>query len=237
MGDTDTPDFNKARGFLIGFSVVVLLLWFFGADMTRFKLLGNEVDLRENILHVWGVIGISNFYLLLRFFQRIPRRGLRFDEQMHTLLDECLITVCRLRDKGKAFKAAALDAESDGDKLVKLKMTGYLPYRIQLEEEKDRGEYAPTGPWDYQFPNRARVEFTLTRTITSEGRSGISRGGAGYESNPPKTLYRAAVLYVFVKGAIVHSWFTDNIWPLLIGAIATALALANWLKINHFFLS
>lgn len=236
MGDTDTPDFNKARGFLIAFSVVVLLLWFFGADMTRFKLLGNEVDLRENILHVWGVIGISNFYLWLRFFQRIPRRGLRFDEQMHVLLDECLISVCRLRDRGSVFKAAALDAESEGDKLVELKMKGYMPFRTQLEQEKDRGEYAPTGPWDYQFPSRARVEFTLTRTINSEGRVRFSHGGSGHESNPSKTLYRATVLYVFVKGAIVHSWFTDNIWPLLIGGVATVLALTDWLKINHFFL-
>ena len=33
MGETDTPDFNKARGYLIGFSTVVLLLWYFGADL------------------------------------------------------------------------------------------------------------------------------------------------------------------------------------------------------------
>ncbi|MDR6961425.1 hypothetical protein J2W43_005438 [Pseudomonas brassicacearum] len=237
MGDTDTPDFNKTRGFLIGFSVVVLLLWFFGADLTRFKLLGNEVDLRENILHVWGVIALSNFYLWLRFFQRIPRRGLRFDEQMHVLLDDCLITACRFRYKSDAFKIAGLDVESDGDKLIKVKMSGYMPYRTELDQEKDRGEYGPTGPWDYEFPNRARVQFSFTKTIMSGEQVGFSHGGRGYEAKPSKTLYRATVIYTFLKGAIVHSWFTDNIWPLVIGCITTVLALFNWLQLNHFFLS
>lgn len=32
MHETDAPDVNKARRFLIGDSVLVLLLWFFGAD-------------------------------------------------------------------------------------------------------------------------------------------------------------------------------------------------------------
>jgi len=234
MGDTDSPDFNKARGFLIGYSMVVMLLWFFGADLTKFKLMGNEIALHQNIQHVWVVIAMINIYLWFRFLQRLPERGLGFDEKMHEVLDECLIASCRLFHKRRAFKRAANEvAEGSDGKLLRLKMSGHLPYRDNLEQEQGRGEFSPTGPWDYSYPNRAKVHFSFTRTIDGPERFSISVGGNGYEAIPSKTLYRATIAYAFVKGAVGKSWFTDNIWPLMFGCFSIGAAIFKWLQINY----
>lgn len=233
MGDTDTPDFNKARGFLIGYSVVVILLWFFGADLSQFKLMGNEISLRQNIQHVWIVIAVINIYLWFRFFQRLPKGGLRFDENMHNTLDNALINVCRTIHKGRAFKRVAAEAAEENDgKLISMRMSGTLSYRDDLRELGGR-EFGPTGPWDYSYPHRAKVWFSLTK-IYERGRERVtSHGGRGYEAIPSKMLYMAVVTYVFVKGAIGLSWFTDNIWPLVLGCFSIGVALHKWWQINH----
>ncbi|XVO85977.1 hypothetical protein ACQ9Y2_19750 [Pseudomonas palleroniana] len=230
MGDTDSPDFNKARGFLIGYSVAVTLLWFFGANLNQFKLMGNEISLRQNIQHVWIVIAIINVYLWFRFFQRLPKRALRFDDKMHEILDETLISMCHAFHKRRAFKCA--DDNDNEAKLISLKMWGSLPYRDDLEQEQGR-EFGPTGPWDYSYPYRAKVWFRLTKTYDGSNQPMIAEGGNGYEATPSKTLYRAAVTYAFVKGAVRLSWFTDNIWPLLLGCFSISMALYKWWQINQ----
>lgn len=234
MGDTDSPDFNKARGFLIGYSLVVTLLWFFGADLTHFKLMGNEVYLKDNIRHVWLVIAIINVYLWFRFYQRLPKRALCFDENMHAILDAVLIKVCKVLHQRKAFKFVAAEAIKEGDgELVKLHMSGYMKYRGDLAQEQGRDDFSPTGPWDFPYPHRVRIRFSLTGELIKGNEHITSRGGREYAAVPSKSLYRAAIVYAFLKGAVELSWFTDNIWPLVLGFCSISIALYKWWQINH----
>ncbi|WP_053180860.1 hypothetical protein [Pseudomonas kilonensis] len=236
MGDTDSPDFNKARGFLIGYSLIVVLLWFFGADLTQFKLMGNEIYLKENIRHVWLVIALINIYLCFRFYQRLPKRGLRFDENMHEVLDRVLVSVCRFAYKGRAFKhAASLTEKEEDGKLVELKMHGYLTYRDDLEREGGRDEFSPTGPWDYSYPNRVKITFGLSAEFLKDGMNIKSSGGRGYDVTPSRILYMFSIVYAFLKGAMGLSWFTDNVWPLLFGCLSTGGAVYKWWQIHHVF--
>ncbi|MBI6947319.1 hypothetical protein [Pseudomonas koreensis] len=236
MGDTDSPDFNKARGFLIGYSLVVALLWFFGADLTQFKLMGNEIYLKENIRHVWIVIAAINFYLLLRFYQRLSHRSLRFDEHMHATLDRVLLKVCKFSYRSKAFKyAASIVEKQDDGKLIKLNMNGYLNYRDHLEREMGRDEYSPTGPWDYSYPNRVKITFILGGEFIKEGAIIKSSGGMSYDATPNRTLYAFSIVYAFLKGAMGLAWFTDNIWPLMFGSLSTGIAVYKWWQIHHLF--
>lgn len=236
MGDTDSPDFNKARGFLVGYSLVVALLWFFGADLTQFKLMGNEIYLKENIRHVWLVIAVINFYLLLRFFQRLPKRGLRFDEDMHATLDRVLVRLCKLWYKNAAFKFAALRAKQEGDgEIIRLKMHGDLNYRDHLERERGRDEFSPTGPWDYSYPNRVKMTFGFSAELLKDGDITKSSGGRGYDVTPNRALYVFSIVYAFLKGAMSLTWFTDNIWPLLFGCLSIGIALYKWWQIHHVF--
>lgn len=234
MHDVDSPDFNKARGFLIGYSLVVVLLWFFGADLTKFKLMGNEVDLYKHTQHVWGVIALINVYLWFRFFQRLPKRALRFDERMHDLLDGCLVSACRLLHKRKAFRREAkMLADEDGSKLDRLVMDGHLPYRVEMEQKEGAGTYDPLHPWNYSYPKRAQVDFSLTKYSIHEGRTVTGIGGNGYQARPSRAEYRVIVTCAFLKGAVCHSWFSDNIGPLLFGAISSLVAAVHWWQVNH----
>ncbi|ROO35369.1 hypothetical protein BIV08_04240 [Pseudomonas sp. AF76] len=232
MGDTDSPDFNKARGFLIGYSLVVALLWFFGADLTQFKLMGNEIYLKENIRHVWLVIALINFYLWIRFLQRLPKRGLRFDENMHEALDAALIKICSIVHKRVAFrKAASEGVEKNEGELVNLQLSGVLSYRDELEHERGR-EFGPTGPWDYSYPYRAKVNFSMYKKFDKNGEIVNSYGASSYEATPNLILYRAAVVYAFLKGVVGLTWFTDNVWPLLFGCLSIGVAVFKWWQIN-----
>ena len=235
MGDTDSPDFNKARGFLIGYSLIVVLLWFFGADLTQFKLMGNEIYLKENIRHVWLVIALINIYLWFRFYQRLPKRGLRFDENMHEALDAALIRICLIFHKRVAFKKATDEGVEKGEgRLVSLKMSGALSYRDELEHQRGR-EFGPTGPWDYVYPYRAKVWFSMYKVFDKDGEIHSSHGGSGYEAIPSVALYRVAIVYAFVKGVVGLTWFTDNVWPLLFGGLSIGIGILNWWQIHHVF--
>lgn len=70
--DFDEGSFPKVRGWLLVFSSSIILLWFFGADLTSVSLLGTSVNFTRNTEYVWIVALIINLYLGLRFFQYRP---------------------------------------------------------------------------------------------------------------------------------------------------------------------
>lgn len=232
MHETDAPDVNKARGFLIGYSVLVLLLWFFGANLTEFKLLGNEIKMHQNAQHVWFVLGFINVYLWFRFLQRLPDRALMFDEKMHFILDTMLVSLCKITHRRAAYafvnERLAGWSACKTPKLAKLEIYGSLDYRDHLQSEEGKGDFAPDGPWSYRYPNRAKVRFSFrTHTVSS-----TIIGGESYEATPGRSVYSLAILFAFIKGAFVHSWFTDNVLPLLIAVLSIAVAFHRWWQIN-----
>jgi hypothetical protein len=234
MHETDSPDVNKARGFLIGYSVLVLLLWFFGADLTEFKLLGNEIKMHQNGQHVWFVLGFINVYLWFRFLQRLPDRALMFDGKMHFILDNMLISLCKMTHRRAAYafvnERLASWSECKNPKLTKLEIFGSLYYRDNLERDKGNGDFAPDGPWSYRYPSRAKVRFSFrTHTMSSK-----ITGGESYEAMPGRLVYSLAILLAFIKGALVHSWFTDNVLPLLVAILTIGAAFDKWWQINVF---
>ena len=86
----DGRDINKARGFLLTYSALVLALWYFGADLTQFKLMGNEVQLHQRTNSVWLVLAGLNAYFWFRYYQRMPPESLNFDKPMDGLYEESL---------------------------------------------------------------------------------------------------------------------------------------------------
>lgn len=232
MHETDAPDFNKARGFLIGFSLVVFLLWFFGADLTKFKLLGNEIDLHKNVQHVWLMLAIVNSYLWFRFLQRLPEGRVCIDKRMHEILDESLVAWCKVTHHRQAFRKASQELRKEeganAPKLKRVLASGHLAYKMTLKEDEKQGLGSPDGPWSYGYPLRAKVELHLTKITTR----GTIYGGLGYDAQPSKIAYIAIRGYAFIKGAVVHSWFSDNWWPLIFGCVSIAVALHTWCLVN-----
>lgn len=68
----DEGDFKKNRGMLLSFSSTLIALWFFGADLKTFSVLGTTVTFTQNTHHVWLVALVTTCYFILRFYQHSP---------------------------------------------------------------------------------------------------------------------------------------------------------------------
>jgi len=231
--EVDSPDYNKSRGFLIGFSLLILLLWFFGVDITKFKIMGSQLELHRNGEYVWLVVALINAYLLLRFYQRLPERALKPDAAMHKLFDECLVSMCSRLYRRDAIRFAQKEMEEDEGvpvRILKLRMGGLLSYHEEIEKVQS-DQYGAKHPWSYSYPERAEVSYFLTKVYMRGEQRVTSSGGRCYEVTPHRYVYIIIFLYAFIKGMAGKPWFTDNFCPLLLGVVSVAVAIAEWLQV------
>jgi hypothetical protein len=238
MGDTDSPDFNKARGYLIGYSVVVLLLWYFGADLSSFKLLGNEIKLNENVENVWLVLALINLYLCLRLYHRMPAGSFRFDMAMHELYNTSLINLAALVYK-RRMREWLLGEMNDGVegnpeiKMLKFGANGRINHlNIAPVVDKDRHKNTVDKIQKMSYSDRNQINFTLNSHCSVNGSDHYSHGKF-YLILPHRLLAYVVKFYVFVKGALLSPWFADHIVPLILGVVAVCVALYRWWQMNH----
>lgn len=231
----DDTDFNKARGFLLTYSGIVLALWFFGAKLTEFKLMGTEIHLEHRTNSVWMVLGWLNVYFWFRCYQRLPEGALRFDDRMHEILDKTLENIGRVLFYRKAFALAEEQISkwtepSSPTKLLRIHLDAKFSYLQEMEARAKHPGFTPKTRRDYGYPFRSKMLFRIT-TITSNGGGGA--GGWSNEVNLAGWQYRLAILHSFMKGVFVHSWFTDHVAPLLAGILSTSVAFYLWWQVNY----
>lgn len=238
MGETDTPDFNKARGYLLGFSTVVLLLWYFGADLSTFKLLGNEIKLKENVKNVWLVLAGINFYLLLRLYQRTPAGSFRFDLPMHDLYEKTLIKVVRRLSRHK-MHAHVLNAivtgpqTVGGDVVIKtIAATGKMAYCFNLSDQQKNSDVMLYKIREFPHARRNEVMFTCTVNYNVGSSNQTQRCGNPFVIVPHPCVTIMVKWYVFVRGALVSPWFFDHVTPFVLGLASICAALFSWWQIN-----
>lgn len=239
MGEMDTPDFNKARGYLIGFSTLVLLLWYFGADLSTFKLLGNEISLKENVQNVWMVLAGINAYLWLRLYQRTPEGSFRFDLAMHDLYDKTLIEVMKRVDKKKML-SHVLEQVNDSPETI--------PGEVKLHLYTAKGKmthYERTPPKGTDTPDKLALVRKLDRATRNEirywfyihytvrGNDHHLNAGQTLKTTPSRLVAKLVKWYVFARGAIVSPWFFDHVTPFVLGGMSICVALFNWWHINY----
>lgn len=239
MGETDTPDFNKARGYLIGFSTVVLLLWYFGADLSTFKLLGNEIKLKENVQNVWMVIAGINAYLWMRLYQRPPEGSFRFDLAMHNLYEKTLIgVVTRLDNKQMRSHVLELIEQTPGTVDGELKLISFKPKGKMTHYERPTpigaeppDKLAMVRKLDSTTRNEIRYAFYIHYTVG--GNEHHQSGGQAFTTTPSRFVAKLVKWYVFARGAIVSPWFFDHVTPFVLGGMSICVALFNWWQINY----
>lgn len=239
MGETDTPDFNKARGYLLGFSTVVLLLWYFGADLSAFKLLGNEIKLKENVKNVWLVLAGINVYLWLRLYQRTPAGSFRFDLPMHDLYEKTLIKVVRRLSKREMY-AHVLDAITTGPAtvtgevvIVRVASTGKMAYYLSASAKQKGTDDKLLMIRDFPHDHRNRVMYTCTVSYSVGSSNHTQSGGRPFVILPPLWVTKLVKWYAFFRGALVSPWFFDHVTPFVLGGVSTCVALLSWWQINY----
>ncbi|HCR1225958.1 TPA: hypothetical protein ONA20_005942, partial [Pseudomonas aeruginosa] len=87
----DDGDFRKARGFLVTFSTLTILAWYFSADLTSFSILGAPLKIKENTEDIWLAVFLVNIYFILRYIQTTPDPLLEQHNKIIDYLHEYLI--------------------------------------------------------------------------------------------------------------------------------------------------
>lgn len=233
----DEGDFKKARGFLLTYSALVLALWYFGADLTQFKLMGNEIKLHQRTESVWLVLAALNAYFWFRLYQHIPRNGLYFDESMNDLYDTTLVWFgrkIRRRELAQFAKATFASSHTTSEKMKVTWYGGRATGRDTLEEE--RRHNGPETPELHQLSRGKRTAMNLRVGYKYMEKGEWSQFptyiSLPYEPNAAVTWPVKALTIVI--GAFVTPWLTNYIAPLLLGGISTGFALWKWCDMNFF---
>lgn len=234
----DGGDFKKARGFLLTYSTVLIALWFFGANLTTFKLMGTEIHFEQRTNSIWLALGCLNAYFWFRFVQHIPTGGFRFDKAMNRLYDRALIkaAICRKYSELKR-SVKRIQAESYGpnDELKFNRGYAYLTYPERLKQERREQPEAEIDLYDFSREKRTEINVSGHYYYIKKGQAApigdYVRLGIYAPSKPLTWTVKA---YVLVKGAFITPWFTDHIAPLLIGGLSTFFALWKWYDMNFF---
>lgn len=229
----DGRDFNKARGFLLTYSALVLALWYFGADLTQFKLMGNEVKLLQRTNSVWLVLAVLNAYFWFRCYQRIPPNGLYFDGAMDNIYEKFLLRLALVLGRRKLKRKILSDLVSRGRGRNKYIIDSYhsqiskRPSRNK--EERRRGVRTL----------RSRIlleEYRVQVFLTVKYRYQLDDGWKEVDTSEYYTLNVAltwpAKALTIIRGAFTTPWFTDHVAPLLLGGLSTAFALWKWYDLN-----
>ncbi|WP_392522447.1 hypothetical protein [Pseudomonas sp. YQ_5] len=228
----DGRDFNKARGFLLTYSALVLALWYFGADLTQFKLMGNEVQLHQRTNSVWLVLAVLNAYFWFRCYQRIPPAGLHFDKAMDGLYEASLrwvaLTLSRRQLKKKIVSEVA-KRSSAGAAFKILSYATQLSYRPTRDlSKRQRGVGIKSRIFLHEY--RVSVYLIAKYQYKSDERW---LDGEGVEYRVMNILITWPIkVFIVLRGAFITPWFTDHVAPLLLGFFSTAFALWKWYGIN-----
>ncbi len=230
----DEGDFKKARGFLLTYSALLLALWYFGADLTQFKLMGNEVKLQHRTESVWLVLALLNMYFWFRYYQRLPCLGLFFDKPMNELYDASLIwSATNLKRRAlykNLYASFAKDYNSVGEitiGLPEVKPTAY--FTLSVTKAKNGG---PAQLHQLSRIDRTTLELRLPYARKT-GNNWNNNAGFGYIKYKPSLRITFPIkAFTIIRGSFITPWFTDHVAPLVFGGISIILALYKWYTIN-----
>lgn len=232
----DEGDFKKARGFLLTYSALVLTLWYFGADLTQFKLMGNEIKLEHRTESTWLILAIVNIYFWFRYYQRVPNLALHFDEPMNNLYDTALVWSAlwwkRLALNKEVQKNFHRNYKSEGTIQMEPPI-GEAPARLTVRRKVEANWQTALNL--HQISRAERTKMILRRSYahTKADRHTDKNAGSGYLEYEPTALFTWSVkAFVIIRGIFITPWFTDHVAPLVLGGISTMLAVCKWYAIN-----
>lgn len=233
IDDVDS-DFKKARAFLLAYSTLILLLWYFSVDLRAFSFLGVPIGIRNNIKNVHLVAAIGNSYFLLRFFQKTPKGSFKLNDEMITVFENALKFVVPY---AYIFKLHSwmLPSEDAGKIDIQYRT---LEKKVTMGHQLSRDRTSILGYLYYGNSNLAqRVELSINLAFVylKEGEQHIGRV-TDKRIIPAYALVFICQVYAFLKGSLITSWFTDYILPIVYALAAIGVFVSTWWRINHVLL-
>ena len=243
--DNDSgDDVNKPRGMLMAYSTLVLLFWFFSADLRSFSFLGNAISFKDNVNHLWLVIFFVNIYFIIRFYSRIPNGSFRFDSGMHEVYDGVLISFVktfyrrRFYKEFHAWQSHISKAESANGFYSRMRLSFSVLCHDKLEIENSKNADVKTLIHELPHELRNNLKPVMTYGGREIGESKSQRFSPWpahtylREFFPPVYFVRIVLVVTIFRGFMVRPWLTDLIFPLALGGFSACVALVMWVYVN-----
>lgn len=233
MDDTNSEGLNseteKARGLLMTFSTLVLLGWYFGAELSQFSILGNSIKLQQNTDNVWLVLAIGNFYFLLRYVQKLDPASLKPDDKMRACYESALIAVMqrvyRKRLREAAQKSFAVDHRGPSALLTSIHPTGEMKH---VPNDGSVDDFFLTNLPELRRKHENRVIFSIPYRFNDDvGRHAVSTGTT-LEINPHQAVVFVVKGYSFAKGIVLTPWLSERVLPIFYGIAVLVVSLYSW---------
>ncbi|KWV69339.1 hypothetical protein PFLuk1_03247 [Pseudomonas fluorescens] len=227
-------DFKKARAFLLAYSTLILLLWYFSVDLRAFSFLGVPIGIRDNIKNVHLVAAIGNSYFLLRFFQKAPKGSFKLNGEMITVFENALKFVVPYAYISRLY-SWMLPSEDAGKIDIQYRT---FEKKVTMGHQLSRDRTSILGYLYYGNTNLAqRVELSIDLAFVyiKDGEKQVGRV-TDKRIIPAYILVFICQVYAFIKGSFTTPWFTDNILPIIYALAAIGVFVSTWWRINHVLL-
>lgn len=223
--DFDEGSFKKARSFLLAFSSLLLVLWYFQAEMSTISILGNSIKFTANTENAWLIISIANAYFFFRFVQHLPPGWMDQGEVATKLYEKTLISTTQTLYRRINIRSAMEHFESDPDhrtsKNIKIHPTGYMDY------------YASTGSSTAIDGRRTNVIlFALRCTYKADNGMFCTINGYQNRVDPHRLIVFYSRIVGFIKSLFLSPWFTEHVFPLAYALVATGAGLVRWQQLS-----
>lgn len=224
--DFDEGSFKKARSFLLVFSSLLLVLWYFKAEMSTLSILGNSIKFTANTHDTWLLLSVANAYFFFRFVQHLPPKWADQGETATKHYERTLIRITqvlyRRANTRSAMEHFDANPEHQTSKDVKIYPTGYMDYQVSQ---------GPTGEMDGD-PRSSVVRFTLRCTYKAENGNLCTVDGYLNRVMPHRLIIHYSRVAGFIKNLFLSPWFTEHIFPMLFALSATGVGLWSWWEIH-----
>ncbi len=226
-------DVKKARGFLMTFSTVVMLGWYFSVDLTSFSIWGSAIKLTANIHNLWLVIAIANIYFLLRYIQQLPPDSIAPDDEMEKTYEQILIWLSNRVYRQKLFDFAEKNIEeserSAGFKVKDIYPRAFMYYRGAFDEQSRKGSTLRIATIKKQYKNR--ITYSIPFSYDSPNSTG-QNSGSMHDLTPGPVVVLVSRFIGFIKGALFTPWMSEYIVPVVFGLFSIGTAAFSWARIN-----
>jgi len=223
-------DFKKSRAFLLTYSTLLLLLWYFSVDLRAFSFLGVSIGIRDNVQNVNLVAALGDLYLLIRFFQKSPRGCFKPNDGMISVFESTLKSIVPhayvKRLTAAMYKAAGI--VGDDIKLLNIHKRVTMGHQIS-DNSSSILRYVYYRNPELAMRTELSIDISFSYNVDKKEHLHILRNELIV---PNIFLVRICQLYTLIKGSFITSWFTDYILPVLYALLAIALFMNTWWQRN-----
>lgn len=223
-------DFKKSRAFLLTYSTLLLLLWYFSVDLRTFSFLGMSIGIRDNIQNVHLVAALGNLYLLIRFLQKSPKGCFKLNEDMISVFESALKKIAPYIYISRLGDAMLKSIGQVGSDIKPLKVHKQVTMGHQLSDNHP----SILKFLQHRNPELAKLtelSFDISFSFIADKKeeSHVIRNELIV---PNIFLVRTCQAYALVKGSFTTSWFTDHILPIIYASLAIVFFANTWWQKN-----